>query len=186
VNKKSVLLGFITLVTATLACSIFIGGPAYPTPNTDSTAAAPDLQAYVQQAVTDGAQSGIVTLQITESQLTSYLASRLESQTDPLITEPQVVLRDGQMLVYGKVQSGIFTANVNITATVSVDGNGQPQIEITHTDFGPLPAPQGLNEAVSSFVGEAFTGSLGPIATGFRLESISIGNGMMTVTGRVK
>jgi hypothetical protein len=187
VNKKTVLLGFIALSTATLACSIFIGGPAYPTaPITASTAAVQDLQAYIQQAIAAGAQSGNVTLKITESQLTSYLTSRLESQVDPLITEPQVLLRDGQMIVYGKVQSGIFTANVNITTKVSVDENGQPKIEITQTDFGPLPVPNGLNEAVSSFISEAFTGSLGPIATGFRLESISITDGMMTVTGRVK
>jgi hypothetical protein len=67
-----------------------------------------------------------------------------------------------------------------------VDKNGQPQIEITQTDLGPLPAPQRLNDAVSTFVSEAFTGSFGPIATGFRLDSISIADGIMTVSGRVK
>jgi hypothetical protein len=90
------------------------------------------------------------------------------------------------MKVYAKAQSGIFTANVSITTQVSVDENGQPKIEITQTDFGPLPAPQGVNDAASAFVREAFTGSLGPIATGFRLDSISIADGVMTVTGRVK
>jgi uncharacterized protein YpmS len=187
VNNKRFFLAFIALAIATLACSIFIGGPAYPdAPIPVSTSASQDLQVYVQQAVADGAQTGIITLQITESQLTSYLAFKLDSQTDPLITEPQVLLREGQMKVYGKVQSGIFTANISITTRVSVDKNGQPQIEITQTDLGPLPAPQGLNEAVSTFVREAFTGSLGPVATGFRLDSISIADGVMTVTGRVK
>ncbi len=186
-DNKRLIIAFIALTITTLACSIFVGGPAYP----DSlvlvpTATEQDLQTYVQQAVTEGAQTGIITLQITESQLTTYLAFKLESQTHPLITEPLVLLSKGQMVIFGKAQSGIFTANISIITRVSVDQNGQPQIEITQTDLGPLPAPQRLNEAISAFVSEAFTGSLGPIATGFRLDSISIANGVMTVSGRVK
>lgn len=175
------------LVLASLACSIFIGGPVYSNePPPDPTTNALDLQTDIQQAIADGAQTGTISLKITESQLTSYLADKLKSENEPLISDPQVKLRDGQMIVYGKVQSGIFTANISITAQAGVDQNGQPKIEITQTDLGPLPAPQGLNAAVSNFVGEAYTGSLGPIATGFRLETISIDNGIMTLTGRIK
>jgi len=185
--KKRYILTIIVLATATLACSIFVGGPAYPdVPIPVTTEAQQSLQAYIEQAVSDAAQTGTLTLQITESQVTSYLASKINSQANPLITDPQVLLREGQMKVYAKAQSGIFTANVSITTQVSVDENGQPKIEITQTDFGPLPAPQGVNDAASAFVREAFTGSLGPIATGFRLDSISIADGVMTVTGRVK
>ncbi len=185
--KKRSIFALTILITAALACSIFIGGPAYPdAPVPVSTDTQQDLETYVRQAIAAAAQTGALTLQITESQMTSYLASKLDSQTDPLITEPQVLLREGQMTIYGKAQSGIFAANVSVTTQVTVDENGQPKIEITRTDFGPLPAPQALNDAVSAFVREAFTGSLGPIATGFRLESISIADGVMTVTGRVK
>ena len=47
---------------------------------------------------------------------------------------------------------------------------------------------QGRLETVSStaIVTEAYTGSLGPVATGFRLDNISTANGLMTVTGRIK
>jgi len=90
------------------------------------------------------------------------------------------------MELLGKVQQGMFSANISMTMTVGVDQNGQPKITITQEDFGPLPAPQGLNDAVSAFVAQALTGSLGPAATGFRLESVSIADGVMTVTGRIK
>ena len=186
-ENKRIILVFFALASASLACSIFIGGPVYSeTPISVSTASAQDLQAYIDQAVANGSQSGTITLQITESQLTSYLAVKLASETDPLITAPQVLLRDGQMIIYGKMVHGIFTANVNITTLVSVDEKGQPKIEITQTDFGPLPAPKGLDDSVSALVSEAFTGSIGPIATGFRLDSITIADGVMTVTGRTK
>lgn len=185
--KKNILLGLTALAAATLACTIFVGGPDYPdTPIPVSTQAVGTLQDQVQQAVVNGAESGIVTFQINESQLTSYLAYQFQSESDPLLTDPQVLLRDGQMTIYGKAQSGMFIANLSIATQVSVDENGQPQIAITQSDFGPLPAPQGLNDAVSALLEEAFTGSLGPVATGFRLESITIADGVMTVTGRIK
>ena len=184
---KKFLIALITLTFATLACSVFVGGPNYPaTPIPVSTMAVQSLKTQVTQAVAMAATSGTITLNITEEQITSYLTYYLQSQPNLPITDPQVQLQDGQMKVFGKVQQGMFTANASITMTVSVDQNGQPKIEITQEDFGPYPAPQGLNDAISTLVAQAFTGSLGPAATGFRLESISIANGVMTVTGRVK
>jgi hypothetical protein len=71
--------------------------------------------------------------------------------------------------------------NVGIDET-----SGLPKIEIVSADFGPIPAPEGLNTAISAMIDEAFTGSLGPVAIGFRLESITIADGIMTLTGRTK
>jgi hypothetical protein len=184
---KKIFLALSVLVFSMLACSVFVGGPAYPdTPIPVSTADVQSLKDQASTAIADGAQTGTVSLQITEAQLTSYLAYKLNSQANPLITDPQVQLRNGQMQVFGKAQQGMFNANVSITMNVSVDDQGQPKIDITQADFGPLPAPQGLNDAVSSMLQEAFTGSLGPVATGFRLESITITDGVMTVVGRIK
>jgi hypothetical protein len=184
-NKPFTALMILSL--AILSCSIFVGGPDYPSTLVPvSTEAVQSLQDQVQTAIADGAQSGTVTLQITEAQLTSYLAFQLASQANPLISDPQVSLRNGQMKVFGRLQQGMLIANISMTMTVSVDENGQPKLEIAQADFGPLPAPQGLNEAVSALMSEAFTGSLGPVATGFRLESITIADGIMTVSGRVK
>jgi hypothetical protein len=185
--KNKIFIALITLALASLACSIFIGGPDYPATTVPvSTADAQSLQDQSATAIANGVQTGTITLQITEAQLTSYLAAKLGAQTDPFITDPQVLLRNGQLQVFGKAHQGMFTANVSITANVTVDNQGKPKIEITQTDFGPLPAPQGLNDAVSAFVAEAFTGSLGPAATGFRLQTVSIADGVMTIVGQTK
>ena len=182
--KNRIFLALTTLSLAILACSVFVGGPDYPATSVPvSTTAAQNLKTQVTQAV---ATAGTITLKITEEQLTSYLTLYLQSQPNLPITNPQVQLQDGQMKVLGRVQQGMFSANISMTMTVGVDQNGQPRISITQEDFGPIPAPQGLNEAASAFVAEVLTGSLGPAATGFRLESISITNGVMTVTGRTK
>ena len=185
--RFSLLIFPVSLTLASLACRIFVGGPDYPaTPIPFSMEAIESFNQQMQQAVESGAQSGLVTLQVNESQLTSYLALKLQSQPNPPFSEPQVLLRDGRMQILGKVQQGIFQANIAIILNVGIDEAGLPKIQVVSADFGPFPAPEGLNEAISSVISEAYTGTLGPVATGFRLETISIADGNMTLTGRVK
>ncbi len=184
--KKAIPGALVALLLATLACSIFVGGPAYPGDLPAGTGTAVSLQEQLANALTQGAPTGVISLQITEGQLTEFLVQKLAQQKDPLLTDPRVYLRNGQMMIFGKAKSGIFTANVAVTVQATVDPNGQPQISIVQTDLGPIAAPQGFNEALAASIQEAFTGSIGPIATGFRLETITIGDGFMTVTGRFK
>jgi len=150
------------------------------------------MQDEVKRAFEQGAQTGTITLNFTEEQITTYVAARLQNDTSlqqnnqPLITDPQVYLRDGQMQIYGKTKQGMFTANIGIIVNVGVDENGQPKIDIASADFGPLPAPKGLTAAVAAMVREAYTGSLGPVATGLRIDTITIANGIMTISGHIR
>jgi hypothetical protein len=181
-------------VLTSLTCMINVGGPDYSSlpPIPVSAEAAQSIQAEIQRAIQAAGETGVITVNLTEPQITSYLASRLQTDPNlqqdqkPLITEPQVYLRDGQMQIYGKTQQGMFTANIGIIVNMGVDANGQPQIDVTSADFGPFPAPEGLKDAITAMVREAYTGSLGPVATGLRIESISTANGVMTVTGRIR
>jgi len=185
----------LSLVLTSLACVVFVGGPDYSSlpPIPVSADAAASIKTEIQRAVEAAAGTGVITVNLTEPQITSYLAARLQTEASlqqsdkkPLITDPQVYLRDGKMQIYGKTQQGLFTANIGIIVNVGVDANGQPQIDIASADFGPFPAPKGLRDAITAMVKEAYTGSLGPVATGLRIESISIANGVMTVTGRIR
>lgn len=193
-TKYALPLFLLILVLTSLACTINVGGPDYSDlpPVPVSTEYAQSIRDEVQRAFEEGAQTGTITLNLTEQQITSYIATRqqndpnLQENNQPLITEPQVYLRDGQMQIYGKTKQGMFTANIGIIVDVGVDENAQPKIEIVSADFGPMPAPQGLRDAITAMVREAYTGSLGPVATGLRVETISIANGIMTVSGRIR
>jgi uncharacterized protein YpmS len=187
VRKKTLFIGLSVLILAILACTINIGGPVYPDQRIPvSTEAVGELHAAMQTAVATGAESGQVTLVISEPQLTSYLAARLQTQTQPFFTNPQVYLRDGQIQIYGTAQQGYFQATIEIVVTAGVDTQGQLKIELTSADFGPLPVPAGLKEAITAAIQEAYTGAIGPAAIGFRLESITVAGGIMTVVGRTK
>ncbi|WKZ45399.1 MAG: hypothetical protein QY302_06370 [Anaerolineales bacterium] len=194
-KNKILLLPIAAILLSSLACTVFAGGPDYSDldPIPVSPEAAQSLKDGIQKSFQDGLLTGVVTITITEPQITSYLALRLQSDPNfqqenstPLITDPQVYLRDGQMKIYGKTQQGMFTANIGIIVNVGVDENGKPKIEIASADFGPFPAPQGINDAITAMIEEAYTGSLGPVATGLRIESVNISNGTMTVTGRIR
>ncbi|MBK8784180.1 MAG: hypothetical protein IPO22_20850 [Anaerolineales bacterium] len=187
-KPTKIYLSILSLAFASLACSIFAGGPDYPAQALPySPNEVINMQTQIEQALAAGAETGVVTLQITESQLTSYMTEKMMTQVDPPFTDPQVLLRNGQMLMYGKVTQGFFNANILITMNVGIDElTGLPKIEIASADFGPLPAPEGINTAMNSIINEAFTGSFGPVAVGFRLEAISIADGIMTLTGRIK
>jgi hypothetical protein len=178
---------FLGLALTMLACTIFVGGPDYPAnPIPFSTEAVDSFNQQVHEALTVGAETGTLNLQLNEEQLTSYLTLKLQEKAAPLFSEPQILLRNGQMQIFGKIQRGYLLANMAVIVSVSVDENGAPKIEVVSADFGPFPAPEGLNAALSAMVGEIFTGSIGPAAIGMRLESITIADGVMTLTGRVK
>lgn len=184
---RRVLIGILATLPASLACSLFLGGPTYPDPPVPvSTGAASALQSALDQSLTQAAQSGTLTVELTESELTSYLATELARQTAPPITNPQVTLRDGQLRLYGTTQAGVFVANVGLAATFAVDQNGQPQILVTQAEYGPFPAPSAFTDGLSALLAEALTGTFGPAAIGFRLESITVADGKLVLTGRVK
>jgi len=184
---------FVLLLTS-LACTVAIGGPDYSDrePIPVSNEAAESIKEEIKRAFEAGLQTGDVTIRITETQITSLFAIRLQTDqslqenSKPLITDPQVYLRDGQMQIFGKTHQGMFTANIGIVVAVSVDDAGEPKIDIVSADFGPLPAPAGINNAVSAMIQEAFTGSLGPVATGLRIHSITITDGNMFIVGRIR
>lgn len=186
-KSQRLFLASILLMAAAVACRMNVGGPTpsgQPIPI--STDAAGSLQQQFEQGIQGAGEGGQLTLTINETQLTSLLAAKLSSLPDPFISNPQVYLRDGQIQIYGKAARGYFEANVGIILTATIDSNGQPLVEITSADFGPIPVPEDMTSAISTMVQEAYTGALGPLATGFKLESIVITEGLMMLTGRMR
>jgi hypothetical protein len=186
-KQNKIIIIMLAALTITLACTIFVGGPDYPQPSIPISAEAViALQEQIKAAVAAGATSGEVTLLINEVQLTSYLAFKNLQDPTPMFTDPQVYLRDGQMRIYGKTLQGNFTANIGIVLSVGLDADDRPELQLTSADFGPFPLPEGLNKAITAVIEEAYTGALGPVATGFRIKSIAIADGVMTVVGSIR
>lgn len=169
------------------ACTIDLGGPEFIAPPiTPPPGAADTLRQAWQQAFTAAAQTGRLTVELDEVQLTAWLAERLAQRPDAWFRDPVVFLRDGRMYLYGRVYRDIWTAGVRIVLTAQVDDQGNLRLLIQEADFGPWPVPEGLREGLSALLDEAFTGRVGPFATGVRLEAIHIQDGKMTIEGRLR
>jgi hypothetical protein len=179
--------GVLALFLAEIACTINIGGPAYPNPSIPvSTEAMGDLSSAIETAVVNGTESGQIMIGITETQLTSYLSYKILALPQPFITNPQVYMENGELQLYGTATEGYFQATVSLVFSASVDEMGRLLIKLNSANFGPLPVPNGLSEFASAAIQEAYTGALGPVATGFRLKSVTIANGSMTIVGQTK
>jgi hypothetical protein len=186
-RQIAVIIGVFTLIAGGIACTINVGGPSYPLHSIPvSTEALGNLQSAVETAITNGAESGTVTLIFTESELSSYLSYTLQAQRQQFITYPQVYLRDNEIQVYGTAAQGYFVATVRIVFSAGVDEQGQLKIKLTSANFGPLPVPNSLTDVATASIQEAYTGALGPVATGFRLQSVNIIDGSMTIVGQIK
>ena len=180
-------LALAVLWLATIACEINVGGPETPEARIPvSTEAVENLTQLWKTALEGAQESGQVTLVVNETQLTSLLAFRLQAQEDPLFQDPQVYLRDGQIQIYGTARRQNFRASVRVVLTVEVDEQGLPDLLLESADFGPLPVPDGLLSGLSTMLDEAFTGNIGPAATGIRVEDIAIEGGLLAIVGRIR
>jgi hypothetical protein len=186
-RRFSIFAGISILILAELACTMNIGGPAYSNRTIPvSTEAVGDLSSAIETELANGAESGQFTLKFTEIQLTSYLSYTLHAQSQPIITNPQVFLQDGKLQIYGTATQGYLQATLSMAFSVGVDEQGQLKIQLISADFGPLPVPNGLIEIATAAIQEAFTGAIGPAATGFRLLSVTIADGTMNIVGETK
>jgi hypothetical protein len=172
---------------ATLACSVSLGGPEPPGPPIAvSTAEAEGVLEAWRAALSADVLAGEITLLFNEQQVTSYLAARLAADEDPVLREPQVYLREGRLDIYGIADQGPFVARVLLAVAPRLDEQGALAFDVTSADFGPLPAPEAVRESLSAILTEAFTGTLGPLATGLRIRSFAIADGQVAIVATLR
>lgn len=180
-------LAWVVVPAAALACRANLGGPGLPEPPPpiSATAAAEASQAWTD-AMSGALTTGTITVILTEEQLTSALARRLETEQQPFLTSPSVFLRDGIIQVYGLAQQGPFEATVRLEITPVLSDEGELGFELTSADFGPFPASEGIRASVSSMLSEALVGPLGSLATGIRVTSVAVADGELAIVAELR
>jgi len=170
---------------ATLACSpsLGIGAPTPPgSPIPVSTEAAGQLEGAWGTAVAN-ANDGLVMVVMTEEQLTSYATLKLTSDANSPIEDPQIYLRDGKMLLYGKVKTNNVTLPAALTLSVVPTAAGAVSVTIDAADVGPMPVPSALRDILASNLNDLIAQNAGGSNTGFKVTGIEIADGKMTITG---
>ncbi|MFQ5943458.1 MAG: hypothetical protein ACE5JF_07890 [Anaerolineales bacterium] len=171
-----------SLVVAGLACQVNVGGPEPPAEIIEASEASATELANNWESILS-LDTGEVKLVITERQLTSFLSERFESDEEPILRRPQVFLRDSEIKIYGTAGAGVFEAGALLSIQPTVSSDGDVEFEITTAEFGPVPAPGALTTVLSELLTEAFTGTLGSMATGIRITSLAIADGQVVIVG---
>jgi hypothetical protein len=184
-TKKKRFIGLtLALMLAAVACNLGASAEPVSEPPLEAvTEVVGDLVESWKQAFEEAEQTGVLTISITEQQMSTFVAVAAAQNPAFLLANPQVDMRDGEMEVSGSYSSGPVNAQAEIIMEVSVNAEGIPVIEVTSARVGPLPVPPELLTTVSDAINDAVTGELVSTATGFTLVSIVITEGLLTISG---
>lgn len=177
----------IALVLASLACSLPFVSPETPAPPIPvTTEAVEQLEETLEGAARQAQQEEAVTIQVDEAQLTSWAAFELAESGEETIRDPQIYLRDGQIQVFGTVERQGIAAPAKVTMTVAVDEEGRPNLEVVSASLGPFPIPGQVIDDLEANLDQVFSEQIQSLAPNTRIETITIEDGRMTITGRVQ
>lgn len=185
--KVNIRIAISSLLLMSIACQIDVGGPDRPGPSIlADQSMATDVAQVWSEAITEAVSTGKVMVFFNEAQITGFVTQRLETDQSPLVKDPQIFLRQGQIQVYGVFERGIFKAATLVRVEPAIDEEGQLTFRFVEAKVGPVPAPELLMESLSVVLTEALTGSIGSLATGIRLTSLAIANGEMSIVGEIR
>jgi uncharacterized protein YpmS len=188
---KRMISGYLMLMLSILACTLFTPRAqktATLTPIPVMTEAVQSLQETVESVATQVQETGQVNLVIDETQLTSIAALELSKQDQAQIPfqDPQIHLQNGQIQITGSVvRQGVKLA-AQMNMTVSVDQQGQVEVNIISAKIGLLPLPTSVITDYNDQINQAFMELLDSLSPNTQVESITIADGKMTIIGHTR
>jgi hypothetical protein len=181
-----ILIVIFLLVSTSLACQIFAGGPQLPSNEIPNTGNAGDSVEQILGSAFSDATGDTIAFTLTEDQLTSFIAEKIANHPDIPINNPQILLDDGRIDLYGSFDQSFLTANFRISMEPAVASPGDLRLEISETDFGPLPVPQVVLDTISTAVNSFLSDSFVVHGTRVKVDEIFISDGFLTVQGTVQ
>ena len=175
------------LMLSSLACNLLnriSDSSIEQTPITVTNESANNLRKDLSTAIEQLKDGEKVTLVIDEAELTSLVAVELDKQSNPILYEPQISLREGGVQIIGKVLQGGFMVPAQLNLILTTNSSGQPQINIKSAKIGPLELPNSVLVELTSQVDSALMHNIRPRIKDIFVESILIADGLMTITGR--
>jgi hypothetical protein len=141
-----------------------------------STKEAEDLIALLGQGVVPDSEGHFV-LVITEGELTSYVALNMQES----IIDPQILLTDDQIQIYGTLVSPI---DAPVTAIASVDvRDGSARVVVESLSVDGFPIPDTFVEAFTQQVDDLITTAL--THENLEIDEVQIAYGEMIIEGTV-
>jgi uncharacterized protein YpmS len=186
-NTKNLQIIIILAIVATtsLACNLGTSLTAAKTqivPNI-LTPDTKQLENQLATQVNEAISSVPMTIELTESQITSLISSQTANQQDTQLSNTQVLLENNQMVINGDANAAGISGKINIILDVSTDAAGKPQLMVSKAVIGAFPIPSSLLETLSQVINQTMLGQGGE---GFEIQSLTIADHKMIITGHKK
>jgi hypothetical protein len=177
------LLPMFLLLFVTVACRLSLGGKQAPT---DRTPVTPPVQAQDWRTLLANAQPGdTIEITLTEADLTTLLARQAASLDNISITDPRVILTNGQIEVYGTAETSSISGNFQAVINVLVE-NGRARGEIETANVGSIPVPSSITERMTTAMNDALANATGTGPSRLYLNRVDLFEGYMTVLATVQ
>lgn len=183
----------IVLTVPALACNVSL--PSNPQPPIPTFAPSADEASAFEQnfsnAVNEASQTGSFTITINQQQFSSWLALRAPDYAkqqgyDWPLKQVQTGLNNGKITLYGVVtQENVPETPAQVIFTPSIDSAGELAVTVDSGQFGVVGAPSGVLQNLNKTIKDVLTTQLGQIKGRYKLTTLTIANGSLTVGGQI-
>jgi uncharacterized protein YpmS len=180
-RKYQVYLMISMLLLVSLACN-------YARRNTN-----PPIELAPQSTVTIGGMDNVqidpqgkLRIVLTEAQITSMISEELSSQENQALQEPQVSLRDGKMVLTGKVQQSGLNADLEMVMEVDATSDGKPDVSVVSASVGMFSLPQSMLDDLSAQIKSAFESKIDQGIDKIYIDTITVAGGEMVIEGHAR
>ena len=178
------LLVLLVLIISILACNLPFPSSATPTEIPVSTEAVEQAKEQVKSAIATVQSGGDIEMQFTETQLTSLAAEELAKYAEADISNIQVGLQDGQILISARAKQGGFDLPAKIAIAVQTDGQGGFDFRVVSAAIGPLPVPDSMMDELTSQLEIGLRDQM--VADDVYIDDISIADGLLIIKGHLR
>lgn len=174
------LIVILTVMAALAAAAIACNMPVNSTQTSDENSTqSPELTNQ-----TAAPKVGPVTITLTEGQLNTLIQQVLQGQTSQTIQDLQVRLEAGQVVLTGTVNQNGLSLPLSLYLAVNPDGQGGLTYQVSSASVGPLPLPESMRDQIETMLNQNLQAQVQQLTGNIYIDSINIGSGVMTVTGR--
>lgn len=150
----------------------------------DPTQSAAEVVSSVATQLAGNSKEFQVTL--TESQINTLLSQELGKQKEPVLTNPQVDLKQDQMILLGQIEQNIIKINVRIVLEPAIDDKGVPNVAVVEADLGGIPVPQAMNTMISELFKNIILNAVSESGQNVKLETLSVSEDTLSISGKLK
>ncbi len=180
----------LVLLLASLACTLPAAASRptvtpVPSPVPASTQDSKELQQQIATASAKFSETGELSLTLTEKQIDALLLEAISQQADLQVTDPQVFLQNGEITFTGKTVIAKLDVAVQIVFKPVVS-DGLLTVEVVSANFGKIPVPDSFLKQITELVNKNLNEHITVDGRQIQIETVQVGDGKLTITGKAR